>query len=113
MAAFSDCRRSRAAGNRHVFYRCGPGVLLIFNSHETFEAAGIEFLAGAASWHERQRHVCFRVSSNDIEAMAEKLRAADVAIEADFQWPNSGRSIYFRDPAGNSLECAEPRIWGI
>jgi catechol 2,3-dioxygenase-like lactoylglutathione lyase family enzyme len=24
-----------------------------------------------------------------------------------------GRSIYFRDPSGNSLEFAEPRIWGI
>lgn len=23
------------AGNRHVFFRCGPGVLLIFNPEET------------------------------------------------------------------------------
>ncbi|HUH50108.1 MAG TPA: glyoxalase/bleomycin resistance/extradiol dioxygenase family protein, partial [Mycoplana sp.] len=23
------------------------------------------------------------------------------------------RSIYFRDPAGNSLECAEPGLWGL
>jgi catechol 2,3-dioxygenase-like lactoylglutathione lyase family enzyme len=45
--------------------------------------------------------------------MADKLRAAGVAIESDFHWPNGGRSIYFRDPAGNSLECAEAIIWGL
>jgi len=31
----------------------------------------------------------------------------------DFEWPQGGRSIYFRDPAGNSLEFAEPRIWRL
>jgi len=34
-------------------------------------------------------------------------------IEADFTWPGGGRSIYFRDPAGNAIEFAEPRIWGL
>ncbi|TIR45476.1 MAG: glyoxalase/bleomycin resistance/extradiol dioxygenase family protein, partial [Mesorhizobium sp.] len=24
-----------------------------------------------------------------------------------------GRSIYIRDPSGNSIEFAEPRIWGL
>jgi catechol 2,3-dioxygenase-like lactoylglutathione lyase family enzyme len=36
-----------------------------------------------------------------------------IEIEADFEWPAGGRSIYFRDPAGNCLEFAEPRIWGF
>ena len=27
-------------------------------------------------------------------------------------WPEGGRSIYFRDPAGNSLELAPPTLWG-
>ena len=42
-----------------------------------------------------------------------------VAIEADFIWPpkpgqeRGGRSIYFRDPSGNSLEFAEPKIWNL
>jgi len=36
-----------------------------------------------------------------------------VAVEADFEWPGGGRSIYFRDPAGNCLEFAEPRIWKL
>ena len=44
---------------------------------------------------------------------AGRLEEAGVAIEADFRWPNGARSIYFRDPAGNSLEIAEPKLWGL
>ena len=36
-----------------------------------------------------------------------------VIVEADCDGPNGGRSIYFRDPSGNSIECAEPLIWGM
>ncbi len=58
-------------------------------------------------------HVCFRASAAEIEAWRAHLEKEGVAIEADFEWPGGGRSIYFRDPAGNSLEFAEPRIWGL
>jgi catechol 2,3-dioxygenase-like lactoylglutathione lyase family enzyme len=106
--------RISRGGDRHVFYRCGSGVLLIFNAHETVKPpapdAALPVPPHGATGH---GHVCFRVSGNDIEATAAKLKAAGIAIEADFHWPNGGRSIYFRDPAGNSLECAEPGIWGI
>ncbi|MBB4567540.1 VOC family protein [Rhizobium leucaenae] len=100
-------------GNRHVFYRCGPGVLLIFNSEETVKPHESGALPVPPHGTKGHGHVCFHVSGNDIEAMAHKLKAAGVDIEADFHWPSGGRSIYFRDPAGNSLECAEPRIWGL
>ena len=43
----------------------------------------------------------------------DRLEGKGVAIEADFEWPGGGRSIYFRDPAGNCLEFAEPRIWKL
>ncbi len=100
-------------GNRHVFYRCGAGVLLIFNPAETMKPPEPGALPVPPHGTAGHGHVCFRVGGNDIEAMAERLKAAGITIEADFHWPNGGRSIYFRDPAGNSLECAEPRIWGI
>ena len=45
--------------------------------------------------------------------MRTHLEKQGIYIEADFEWPDGGRSIYFRDPAGNCLEFAEPRIWGI
>ncbi|MDP1906941.1 MAG: glyoxalase/bleomycin resistance/extradiol dioxygenase family protein, partial [Hyphomicrobium sp.] len=59
-------------------------------------------------------HVCFRASADEIAAWRALLEAKGVMIESDFIWPASGgRSIYFRDPAGNCLEFAEPRIWGL
>lgn len=101
------------AGNRHVFYRCGPGVLLIFNPRQTVKPSESSSLPVPPHGATGQGHVCFRASGNDIGTVAAKLLAAGVAIEADFLWPSGGRSIYFRDPAGNSLECTEPKIWGI
>ena len=58
-------------------------------------------------------HVCFAASAEGIEEWKTRLEARGVAIESDFDWPQGGRSIYFRDPAGNSVEFAEPRIWGL
>jgi catechol 2,3-dioxygenase-like lactoylglutathione lyase family enzyme len=58
-------------------------------------------------------HICFRATAAELDAWVGRLAAKAVAIEADFEWPRGGRSIYFRDPAGNCLEIAEPRIWGL
>ena len=101
------------AGDRHVFFRCGPGVLLIFNPEETIKPPAPDALQVPPHGTTGQGHACFRVSGRNIDAMAEQLKAAGVAIESEVHWPNGGRSIYFRDPAGNSLECAEAKIWGI
>ena len=57
--------------------------------------------------------VCFRASADEILRWKDHLQHRGVAIEADFDWPQGGHSIYFRDPAGNCLEFAEPRIWGL
>jgi catechol 2,3-dioxygenase-like lactoylglutathione lyase family enzyme len=96
---------------RHLFYRCGGQVLLIFNPVATKVAstAGIPVPTHGATG---QCHVCFRASGADIDDWHERLTASGIEIEMDFEWPQGGRSIYFRDPAGNSLEFAEPRIWG-
>ena len=52
-------------------------------------------------------------SAEEITRWKAALEASGVAIEADFRWPSGGRSIYFRDPSGNSLEFAEPKIWPL
>ncbi len=102
---------SRERG-RHVFFRCGPGMLLVFNPKLTTERPVIGARLpvpphGAVG----PGHVCFRAMSHEIPRWIERLKLARVEIEADFHWPGGGRSIYFRDPAGNSLEFAEPRLW--
>jgi catechol 2,3-dioxygenase-like lactoylglutathione lyase family enzyme len=101
------------AAGRHVFYRCGNQMLLIFNPTATRNAPATGALPVPPHGAEGQGHVCFNASSVEIEKWRSKLENLGIAIEADFEWPGGGRSIYFRDPAGNCLEFAEPRIWGL
>ncbi len=99
--------------NRHVFFRCGAGVLLIFNPQETVKPPAANALPVPPHGAAGAGHACFRLARENFAAVIARLEAAGIAIESDFEWPKGGRSIYFRDPAGNSLECAEARIWGI
>ena len=98
---------------RHVFYRCQNQMLLIFDPSATRNAPAPGALPVPPHGAEGQGHVCFRASSGDIAQWRSKLEDLGVELEADFAWPGGGRSIYFRDPAGNCLEFAEPRIWGL
>lgn len=99
--------------DRHIFFRCGQTVVLIFNADETMKAAPPGALPVPPHGATGAGHLCFRVSGDRLDDMVVKLAAAGVAIEADFRWPTGARSIYFRDPAGNSLECAEPKLWNL
>ena len=40
------------------------------------------------------------------------LQEAGVPIEAEVRWPGGGRSLYVRDPAGNSIELATGDVSG-
>jgi catechol 2,3-dioxygenase-like lactoylglutathione lyase family enzyme len=100
-------------GDRHVFFRCGDQVLLIFNPARTSLPPTTGALPVPPHGTTGPGHVCFRASRADIEKWRRVLGTAGIDIEADFEWPQGGRSIYFRDPAGNCLEFAEPRIWGL
>ena len=102
-----------AVHGRHVFYACGDQMLLIFNPGLTREAPPTGRIAVPPHGAEGPGHVCFRASSEEIVKWRSKLESFGIAIEADFEWPAGGRSIYFRDPAGNCLEFAEPRIWNL
>jgi catechol 2,3-dioxygenase-like lactoylglutathione lyase family enzyme len=102
-----------AVAGRHLFYRCGNQMLLIFNPSATRNVPAPGALPVPPHGADGQGHVCFCASSDEIAQWRSKLEALGIAIEADFAWPGGGRSIYFRDPAGNCLEFAEPRIWGL
>ncbi|MER8546500.1 MULTISPECIES: VOC family protein [unclassified Mesorhizobium] len=99
---------------RHLFFRCGDGVLLIFNAEATKVPPRADAKLpvpphGAVG----QGHLCFAASADEIPRWKAHLEAKKIAIESEFEWPQGGRSIYIRDPSGNSIEFAEPRIWGI
>lgn len=104
--------RTWREGGRHVFYRCGAGMLLVFNPEATRtppEGALAIPPHGAAG----PGHVCFAAPGPELAAWRARLEAAGIAIESVVDWPQGGRSVYCRDPAGNSVEFAEPRIWGF
>lgn len=96
---------------RHIFYRVGRTILLVFNPLATAEGASNPRLPVPPHGAQGPGHLCFAASRAEIDAWRDRLTAAGHAIEAEFDWPNGARSLYFRDPAGNSVEIAEPRLW--
>jgi catechol 2,3-dioxygenase-like lactoylglutathione lyase family enzyme len=104
--------RTQEEKGRHVFFRCGGQMLLIFNPRKTVETSS-GALPVPAHGAFGQGHVCFRASASELRNWRELFESRGIPIEADFEWPRGGRSVYVRDPAGNSVEFAEPRIWGL
>ncbi len=98
-------------GNRHVFFRLDNSVLLIFNPAETINppAGSNNGPHGAIG----PGHACFGTTPLGYEYWLERIKTLGIEIESQIVWPNGARSFYFRDPAGNSLEFAEPKLWGL
>jgi catechol 2,3-dioxygenase-like lactoylglutathione lyase family enzyme len=99
---------------RHVFLRCGEGILLLFNPEATADRT-IAADGPAVPRHGARGpgHVAFRLPERDIPRWLAHLKATQVAIEAEIHWPQGGYSLYLRDPAGNSVEFATAAVWGI
>jgi catechol 2,3-dioxygenase-like lactoylglutathione lyase family enzyme len=96
---------------RHVFFRCGAGVLLVFDPAATEVVDPKSPLPVPPHGARGPGHLCFAAEPLGLDAWRERLVARGVEVEAEVTWPGGGRSFYFRDPAGNSLEVAEARIW--
>lgn len=54
-------------------------------------------------------HVAFAV--DNLDGWPERLAAAGVELEHEHAWPRGARSLYVRDPAGNSVELVEGDLW--
>lgn len=99
---------SKSAG-RHLFFRCGQGMLLIFNPDSTLTSEGRLPAHGCSG----PGHIALAIAPEELTGWKERLRQFHVEIEAEISWPGGGRSLYFRDPEGNSLELTSPQIWGL
>ena len=97
---------------RHVFFRCGAQVLLVFRASATQVPPRPDArLPVPAHGTTGPGHFCMAAAENSFDGWRKHLESHGIEIEADFIWPQGGRSIYFRDPAGNSIEIADPAIW--
>ncbi len=102
-----------AVAGRHVFFRCGNAMVLLFVAGKTVKPSNNPKMPVPAHGAVGDGHMCFRANADELVRWVVHLRKNNVAIEADFQWPNGARSVYVRDPSGNSIEFAEPQLWGF
>ncbi|NHF73312.1 VOC family protein [Paracoccus xiamenensis] len=102
-----------AKEGRHIFFRCDTTVVLIFRAEATREPPAPDTLPVPPHGAIGPGHLCFSVPMAALDDWVARLTGAGVAIESDFFWPNGARSVYVRDPAGNSIEFASPKLWDM
>lgn len=91
-----------------LFFRIGPAMLLIFDPEAAARSREVPSHGAVGPGH-----VCFAVPEAELPLWKARLEEAGVEIEHVHSWPRGGWSFYVRDPAGNSVEFATPRIWGL
>jgi len=90
-----------------VFRLPDGGVLLLFDPRRA-SAPGRPVPSHGATG---AGHVAFSVGAGGLEALADELRRRGVEVEREITWDEGGRSLYVRDPAGNSVELIEGEAW--
>ena len=96
---------------RFAFLRCGGQMLLIFNPEATSDPAHQNGIPAHGA--KGPGHLCFRAETvEELESWRNRLAELGIALEHDHVWKSGARSLYLRDPAGNSVEIAEAAIWG-
>jgi catechol 2,3-dioxygenase-like lactoylglutathione lyase family enzyme len=89
-------------------FRLGDGSLLLIFDPQRSAAPGRFVPSHGTSG---DGHVAFRIGDGELDPYTDSLRAAGVEVEREITWPLGGRSVYVRDPAGNSVEFVEGEIW--
>lgn len=93
----------------HVFFRVGEAsVLLAFLAEATLK--GDQLPPHGASG---PGHFALGIDAEVFDAWWKLLQGHGVTIEKEVEWPRGGRSLYFRDPTGNSVELVTPGVWGL
>ncbi len=102
-----ELEKMSAEHPRHVFFRVNAqSVLLVFNPEETCKKQDVPSHGAVGAGH-----VAFAIESEALEPWRRALADRGVGIERELSWPNGARSLYFRDPAGNSVELVTSEIW--
>ena len=83
------------------------GMLLLFDPRLASRSGRLVPSHGASG----AGHVAFAVEGGSLERWAERLAAQGIDVERTVEWDGRGRSVYVRDPAGNSVELVEGDIW--
>ncbi len=89
----------------------GGSILLLFRRGGSVEPSVMP--GGVIPPHDGHGtlHLCFAVPLAELGAWERHLGALGIAIESRVTQSFGGRSLYFRDPDGHSLEVAGPGLW--
>jgi len=97
----------------HVFLKAGKSMLLVFNPENTSLAANSTFPTHGACTPPSSIHFALEIEQAGYEAAKNLLVQNKIAIEKEMSWGSGGKSIYFRDPAGNLLEIVTKGQWPV
>jgi catechol 2,3-dioxygenase-like lactoylglutathione lyase family enzyme len=98
---------------RHVFLKAGKSMLLIFNPENTRLADNSIFPVHGAITPPSSIHFALEIEQVDYEAAKNILIQNKIPMEKEMSWNAGGKSIYFRDPAGNLVEIVTKGQWPV
>ena len=94
---------------RHVFFQVGEAsVLRAFLAETTLKGDQLPPHGATGSGH-----FALGIEAETVDAWRKLLQGHGVTIEKEVEWPRGGKSLYFRDPARNSVELVTPGLWGL
>jgi catechol 2,3-dioxygenase-like lactoylglutathione lyase family enzyme len=94
---------------RHVFLQVGEaGVPLASRAETTLK--GDQLPPHGAT---EPGHFALRIEVEAFDGSRRLLHGHGVAVQIRGRCPSGGKSLYFRDPAGNSVELVTPGVWGL
>jgi|CXWL01.1.fsa_nt_gi catechol 2,3-dioxygenase-like lactoylglutathione lyase family enzyme len=98
---------SEMAGRGFTLRVDDKSVLLIFNPEETKQPHPQVPRHGAVG----PGHCAFTINRDDLYEWRNHFAAHGVYIEREVTWESGAKSVYFRDPAGNSIELIAGELW--
>ena len=89
----------------------GGTVLLLFRRGATIH--GLDFPGGRIPPHDGSgpAHFALAIDANEFDAWERRLGEHGVVVESHARWTAGGRSLYFRDLDGYSVELVTPGTW--
>lgn len=79
-------------------------VLLLFKKGASTAATVLPFGTIPPTDGDGRLHLAFGVRPSDIDTWERRLHDAGIDVESRVDWPEGGRSLYFRDPDGHAIE---------
>lgn len=101
----------RRLPGQFVFFKCGRQMLLVFDPQQSRTATPTIRSRATAPPDKAISVLC--EDKSEVDDWKARFEELGILIEHYHRWPNDSYSVYIRDPAGNSVEVGEGRLWGF